>query len=225
MFTEQGIQMQPQASKDGAGLSAALSQVESSLRTLRRSTGIYGADERLQLSLNALNQLAKMEADQAGRKLVLWVSPGWPLLSGPNVAELTEKQEQQIFSNIVSLSDSMRAAKLTLYALDSLGAEESISRTGYYQNFVKGVARPRDAGLGNLALQVLATQTGGLVLNSNEITGLLTRCVKDASAYYEITFTPPPEHKEQHNIYHQIEVKVSRPGLVARTLHGYYSNP
>src|SRR5262249_22480715 len=57
-FTEKGLEMMPQASKDGNGLSTAVDNYNASLRTLRRSTGIYGADERLSLSLGAVRQLA-----------------------------------------------------------------------------------------------------------------------------------------------------------------------
>ncbi len=117
-----------------------------------------------------VRQLAQQEAALPERKLVLWISPGWPLLSGPNVVQLSQKQQQQLFANIVALSTGLRAARMTLYALDSLGAEESIMHGSYYKSFVKGVANPRDVSFGNFALQVLATQTGGLVLNSNDLT-------------------------------------------------------
>ncbi|WP_035346816.1 VWA domain-containing protein [Edaphobacter aggregans] len=224
-FTEKGLEMQPQPSTDGNSLSAALDSYEVRLRTIRRSSGIYGADERLQLSLNMVRQLAQQEAAQPGRKMVFWISPGWPMLSGPNVVQLTPKQQQQLFANIVALSTGLRAARMTLYALDPVGADESVMHGSYYMSFVKGVAKPRDAGFGKLALQVLATQTGGLVVNSNDLTELFGRCVKDAEAYYEIAFVPAPDHGEQRDVYHQVEVKVARPGLPVRTLQGYYSNP
>lgn len=37
---------------------------------------------------------------------MLWVSPGWPLLSGRRV-ETDSKQQQQIFGNIVGLSTQL----------------------------------------------------------------------------------------------------------------------
>jgi hypothetical protein len=112
---------------------------------------------------------------------------------------------------------------MTLYALDSLGAEESISHASYYKSFLKGVTKPNNASLGNVSLQVLAAQTGGLVLNSNDLTALLTRAVKDLDAYYESSFTPKPG--DNPNEYHQISDQVAKPGFTARTLQGYYSQP
>lgn len=78
------------SSRDGNALIAELNEHESGLRTIRRSQGIYGASERVQLSLRALEQLTEYESARPGRKLVIWISPGWPLLSGPR-EELTSK--------------------------------------------------------------------------------------------------------------------------------------
>jgi hypothetical protein len=95
-------------------------------------------------------------------------------------------------------------------------------RTHFYMNFVKGVTKPSKADYGDLSLQVLATQSGGLVLNANnDLTGLLVRAVDDAKAYYEISFDPRPG--DQPGQYHQLQVQLNRPGLTARTITGYYS--
>jgi hypothetical protein len=70
-----------------------------------------------------LQQLVQQEAPRPGRKIIVWVSPGWPLLSGPEV-QLDSKQEQGIFENIVSFSTLMRQARVTLYSVDSLGSRD-----------------------------------------------------------------------------------------------------
>ena len=60
------------------------------------------------------------ESTRPGRKIFLWVSPGWPLLSGPRL-DLGAKQEQQIFSDIVALSTQLRDTRTTLYNINPLG--------------------------------------------------------------------------------------------------------
>jgi hypothetical protein len=77
---------------------------------------------------------------------------------------------------------------------------------------------------GNLALQVLAAQSGGKVLNSNnDLTQLIANCVIDAKAYYTMSFIyPPADHPDE---FHSLEVKVDKPGLTARTRMGYYAQP
>jgi len=222
LLSDTGMQFQPTPSTDGNALSAVLDSYTVRLRTIRRSTGVYGADERLNISISALHQLAAREAARPGRKMILWISPGWPLLSGPGI-RLGTKEQQQVFASIVQLSTELRKGHITLYALDALGANESILRSLYYETYLKGVAKPQDANLGNLALQVIATQTGGTAMNSNDLGLLLERCMSDTTAYYEITFDPPPaEHRDE---YHRVEVQVARPGVTARTLQGYYSEP
>jgi hypothetical protein len=37
----------------------------------------------------------------------------------------------------------------------------------------------------------------------------------------EIAFVPAPDHGEQRDVYHQLEVKVARPGLAVRTSRYY----
>ena len=76
-----------------------------------------------------LQELAVREASRPGRKIILWVSPGWPLLSGPNI-ELTTKQQENLFAHIVSLSTILREGRITLYSVDPLGtADAASSRT------------------------------------------------------------------------------------------------
>ena len=224
IFTDTNTQIQNGFSTDGNALSKILDQSAIGLRTIRRSSGIYGADERVQLSLETLRRLTALEAGQPGRKMILWVSPGWPLLSGPRI-DLGTKQEQRIFNEVVSLSVALRQAQITLYSVDPIGAGESVlSNSYFYQGFLKGVTKPGDVQLANLSLQVLAAQSGGLVLNgSNDIAGLLSRCVADTSAYYDLSFDPAPaDHAKE---YHHIEVKMADPGLTARTRQGYYAQP
>jgi VWFA-related protein len=222
VLTDTGLRIQQGGSDNGKQVSEDLDQTEIGLRSIHRSSGFWGADERLRISLKALDQLGALEGPKPGRKLVIWVSPGWPLLSGPAV-QLDAKQEQQVFSTIVQISTGLRKARVTLYALDALGARESVLHSSYYQSFLKGITKPREAVLGDLALQVVAAQTGGLVLNSNDLTEQLERVAGDATAYYDITYNPPPA--EQRDEYHRIDVQIGKPGLAARTLAGYYSQP
>jgi len=222
IFTDQGIRAVGNFSTDGNALSAELDKEDVALRSITRSAGFYGATERLNLSLSALRQLVASEAPRAGRKIVLWVSPGWPLLSGPRV-DLDSKQQGLIFADIVSLSTKLRKARLTLYSIDPLGAGESVSRLAYYKSFLKGITKPSQVEVGDLGLQVLAVQSGGLALNfSNDIASLLQQCLTDAMPYYEISFDPPAA--QQPNEYHHIEIQLAK-GLVAHTRQGYYRTP
>jgi VWFA-related protein len=223
-FNDTGTELQPNSSTDGKALLASFDEHETKLRTIRRSTGFYGAEERFSLSQKNLGMLAAAEAKLPGRKLVIWISPGWPILSGPNIT-LTTKQEQGLFSSIVWLANALRLARITLYSVDPLGVEDAATtRLNYYEEFLKPVPAAKDAQAGNLALQVLSRQSGGQALNSsNDITEQLNRCVADADAFYTLTVDPTPS--DRPNELHSVDVKVETPGLTARTRNLYYGQP
>jgi VWFA-related protein len=221
--TDTGVKIAEDFSSDGNALSAAMDRDQIGIRDIGRSAGFYGATERLQYSLQALGQLAVRDPAHQGRKILIWISPGWPLLSGPNV-ELDSKQQGEIFAQIAGLSTQLRQARVTLYNVNPIGAGESVFRGTYYQEFLKGVSKPSQVNLGNLGLQVLSIQSGGLALEfNNDLAGLLQQCVSDAAPYYEISFAAPAaEHPDE---YHHLEIKIARPGLTARTRQGYYAQP
>jgi VWFA-related protein len=224
VFTDTTTKIQEGFSTDGNDLSKSLDQYSVGLRDLRRSSGFYGASERFELSVKALHQLAIREATRPGRKVVLWVSPGWPLLSGPNV-QLSFTQQKHLFTEVVELSTELRQAGITLYSIDTTGAGEAGTfHAFYYQSFLKGISKPNQVDVGDLSLQVLASQSGGQAVNSsNDVDALLRKCLADLDAYYEISFVPAPA--DQPNQYHHLEVQIAKPGLIARTRDGYYAQP
>jgi VWFA-related protein len=220
-FSEKGTVVQDGSTRDGRSLLAAFDANQNGLRTIRRAQGYWGAAERYQLSLATLSSLTEREGRERGRKLLIWISPGWPLLSGPRV-DPSRAEQQGIFSSVVRISAALRLANITLYAVNPLGADASISREAYYENFLKGVPSANEVQSANLALQVLAVQSGGQVLYaSNDIASLITRAVQDASAYYMLSVeTAAAERVDE---YHAIQVTVA--GFKARTSTGYYAQP
>jgi VWFA-related protein len=223
-LTDAGIRMDNISTQDGKALEAEMSRNPAGLRSITRDQGFYGAADRIGVSLNGLQQLAAYEMPRPGRKLVIWISPGWPFLTGPNEI-LSGKQQQQIFQRIVAISDALRRAQITLYSVDPLGTSDAGGfQTFYYEQFVKGVKKPGQVQMGNLSLGAIAVQTGGRVLNSsNDVAGEIATCVADANNYYAITFDTllgdgPDE-------YHALEVKLDKSGLKALTRTGYYAQP
>ena len=78
--------------------------------------------------------------------------------------------------------------------------------------------------IGNLGLQVLASQSGGRVLNSsNDVAGEIATCVADANGSYVISFDSLAG--DGPNEYHALDIKIDKPGLTVRTRSGYYAQP
>ena len=215
-----GVQVLPHFTTDRALLLASLKHANIPLREITRSAGFYGATERLQSSLKGLGLLLNDASHTQQRTLLVWLSAGWPLLSGPGV-QLEERQQMDLFRTIVQLNTEMRLANVTLYDVDAWGPQESVLRATYYENFLKGVKTPRDVEIGDLGLQVLAVQSGGFAAPpSNDIGKALDHVYADGSEFYTVRFTRAPG--EDANQYHSLSVR-STSGT-ARTTTGYYAN-
>jgi VWFA-related protein len=210
--------------RDGNAVAAAIDRIDTGLRTINRSQGVYGGMERFQMSLSWMLSATAVFAQRPGRKMMIWISPGWPILSGPNM-QLTAKDEQGLFRDAVNVSTALRQAHVVLYSIDPAGvADAATLRTSYYKEFLKGVTRPRGMQAGNLALQVLVEQSGGRVMNSgNDLAKEVAACVGDAEAWYTLSFDPPAADGPDE--YHALEVKTGRKGLTVRTRAGYYDEP
>ena len=222
-LTDKGAQIEANFSTDGNALAAALDRNNLGPRSaaLDRSAGVYGQGERLQLSIQALDQIVASTAQRPGRKLIIWLSPGWPFLAE---VELDPKQQEQIFKNLVWLTDRLLEAQVTLYSVDTTGASGNVVRDSYYKQFLKGVTKLSQVYAGNLALQVLAVESGGLALPAtNDLADAVRECLKTSMPYYEISFNAPASKRASE--YHRLEIQMRKAGLIARTLQGYYAQP
>lgn len=166
--------------------------------------------ERVRLSLEALSFIANVERAKQGHKLVVYLSPGWPLL-----ARADARNQPQLFDSVLYFSDLLRQARMTLYSVDPTGVQAAPdltlppptrqaigannepsmepSRPGahYYEAFLKPPTRPADANPNDLALQVMVEQTGGLNLaGSNDLAAGILRCTADAASRYAVGYTP-----------------------------------
>jgi VWFA-related protein len=207
--------------RDGKSLVKELKDNSHPLPNANRAEGIDGAVQRFNQSIRTLGQIAGFEASKPGRKVVIWIGPGWLFLSTTRL-DLTVKDQQGLFRTIVSLSDGLRQARITLYNVDPSGSG-SVTRD-YYKSFLKGITTAKKVQGGELGLQVLAVQSGGLVFNSsNDLAAEMATCAADATSFYTLSFEGAVGDGPDE--YHALEVKVDKPGLTARTNSGYYAQP
>lgn len=220
ILTESGLKTDKGSTMDGNVLQSALTSTNSALRIEGRQAGFYGAADRLEWSLGQLSQLAAYEATRPGRKLLFFISPGWPLLSFAGL-DATTKDRAWTFKSIVDLTNGLREARVVLYTINPF----ELGRTNpfYYQNYLKGVTKPNDAEYADLGLQVLAAHTGGQVLATGmDIKGELNQSVRDANTFYTFVFEEPPADRPDE--YHDLHLEVDKPGTNVRTTSGYYAN-
>ncbi|MGA8529687.1 MAG: VWA domain-containing protein [Acidobacteriaceae bacterium] len=224
VLSDDGLSQLTTVSTDGNTLASVLHQKNGELRALGRSGGFYGGTDRLDISLRGLGSLSNYLARAQGRKLVIWISPGWWTFDNPNVI-ISDKQQRTFFSTIVAYSAAMRNADMTLYAVDPRGTNDAGNLNEFiWQSFLKPAKRPSQAQPGDLALQVLAEHSGGRVLlGSNDVAGEIAACADDASVWYTITFDR--SRADKADTWHDLQVKVDKPAVTVRTENGYYAQP
>src|SRR5271157_1392861 len=187
ILTDKGLNYQNRPARDGKVLQAFLDANIPGLRNTRPSEKLQGAVEREQASLKALNLLALQLSKRPGRKLLIWLSYGWSVISNPAWIG-GEKDRQAIYGSITSLSTALRKARITLYCISPFGG---YGRDENYTKYLKGVDDPNHADMGDLLLPVIATQTGGQVpYEGNDLAIVIDRCIKDARSFYVLTFNP-----------------------------------
>lgn len=224
LLTSTGMRVQPRPSADGNALVDVVHQIKGNVSTINSAMGSEGYLERVQLSVRELAAIAENEARKPGRKLLIWVGPGWPMLDRPADA-FSEEDQRRYFDTIVELSTQLREARTVLYSVSPVDSSVgSGSLNILYQDFLKGVQSARQATTGNLALKVLVTQTGGQIMGpGNDLAEQIDRCILDANAFYTISFDPPlAAHLDE---YHYIKLQMDQAGLTVRTNTSYYNEP
>ena len=210
---------EPQASPAGAGTVMAFSS----------------AQPPPMAALRSLAALAVAERRQPGRKLLVWIGPGWGIASGNNPSLLADshEQKQSLFDHIVWFSTLLRLARVSLCSVSPNCASPTPSGQAQLPspppNFGSIALHPATSPLDATALalnrQALAIASGGTAPDpaSGDTVRLLDDCVRTPGAFYTLTFNPgPASHPDQ---YHDLKVNLRAPDLTARTTTGYYDQP
>jgi VWFA-related protein len=244
-LSDLGVLTVGQPSRDGTALAAAFAH-NKNLEWIRRVPGGLRGESLDSLSsepptlsaLKALGDIATTERQRPGRKLLIWVGPGWGIGSGAYSDSTGPRQNT--FDTIEWFSTLLREARIALYSF-SVGETNADGRSLNYLSFLSGVKSVQQATFMHLNRKVLAVQTGGRVLEpSEDLTGgpvpaltdfkpnanlvlQINSCVQEAGSYYTLSFDP--SHADHPDEYHGLKVQVDRPGLAARTTTGYYDQP
>jgi VWFA-related protein len=222
IFNDQGVKGLPQPTRDGNQLADELTKAETTAHSVLLTE--QTEPERVTMSLNALERISEAANTKAGRTLLIWIGPGWPMLENPHVLFTAHDYAAQ-FDRVVTISGEMRDARVTLYSIyptDPAVTDEP--RIQHYRSFLKGAPSVKQVRPGNLALPVLAIQSGGRAFDvSADLGDEIASCIAEAKFFYTLGFDPvSAKHVDD---YHELAVRMVRPGLKARTSAGYYGEP
>ena len=169
---------------------------------------------RNRLSLRALGAIAIGQRDVPGRKAVVWIGPGWPVNGG-----------DAGFDEATELSTRMREARITL---NNLNVWLNPAPSFNYHDYLDAPRSQKDMQPAKMSLQVIATHTGGLVLDwPEDLDRDIDRCVEELRSFYILTFDPPRTDTmdELHDVRVEVRGGVARPALTVRAPTGYYNEP
>jgi len=188
---------------------------------LIRRRGLGQSEAEGVSALKALAAIATVERGVPGRKVLVWIGPGWGIGSGK---DFESKQPPQVtFDTIYWFSTLLREARIVLYST-SVGQTDLDPGSLKYLSFLNGVASIELASVKNLDRRVLAIESGGRVLPpTNDLVNQIDGCMREAGMFYELSFDPPAgDHPGE---YHRLNVRVSKPDSIVRTTTGYYDSP
>ena len=115
-ITEDGLKIMNASTTDGNQLQAEFRKIGTDLRPVTQAAGWAGLEQLWSQSIEQFNEILAVERTRPGRKLVLFISPGWPMMGGIG-SEEDLNQRQADFNTIVGMTDTIRDARTASTAL------------------------------------------------------------------------------------------------------------
>ncbi len=182
--------------------SAALSYEDLFLRPREsRTEAAFYQSRRILDTFSALEAIAGELREIPGRKNLLWVSAGFPLVIGTpeNTAEM-----RTFGAEMDRAVRALSAANITVYPIDARGVT------------------PGSPYVTVSTMLELAHETGGKAYyNRNDIHQAVREALDDSRSAYVLTYSPRP--LDDDGSYHRIRVETTRPGVQLRYRLGYYA--
>ncbi len=186
---------------------------------LRKTTEIVAAaytTRRAESTIDALEAIANHLAALRGRKNLIWVSSGFPLVINDDFGPRALTRE------INRATRAINNANIAVYPVDTRGligafASAPGARTPVFSTL--GTTRPNID-----TMQTIAEATGGRAFfNTNAIGDAVRRAIDDSRVSYVLGYYP--SHANWDGRFREIKVRANRSGLEVRHRKGYLALP
>jgi len=175
------------------------------------STFAYG--NRMSMTLEALDYLARYLGAVPGRKNLIWFASDFPVFVFPNLSERQAIADTRGDLNQVRrTADLMTVSKVAVYPINAEGmldnhmmdaTNSSVASMGEYTQSNSAHADTIST------MEQLAGDTGGKAFyNTNDFAHAIQRAIADGSHYYTIVYSPT--NKKMDGNYRNIQVKVTQ---------------
>jgi hypothetical protein len=182
------------------------------------STSALHTDERVRITLQALQHLARFLSGIPGRKNVIWFSGSFPISIFPGAGVPREYQAE-----IQQTSDLLTPDRVAIYPVSATGLATDAT---YNAEYVQGPPVAEESAKRaetQIGMEALANDTGGQALyNANGLGDAIARVTNVGSHYYALAYVPPD--KSTNGKYHTIHVKLLHGDYKLAYRRGYYAD-
>lgn len=220
--------------KDRPNLEAWQSAI-TSLREFRDDTNPAGGELRVDMTLDALKELARYLSFVPGRKNLVWFAGSIPLVIDPVAAlQSSGLAQRPYFEEARRTADILTAARISVYPVDArLLMPFSVSGGGGFSgggerlpgtlrtSQASGASIPPTIGRNSSGMFQIAEDTGGeAFVESNDLKSAVVKAIDHGSHYYTIGYTPTVDNYD--GSFRHIRVEVD--GYQAAYHRGYYAD-
>lgn len=176
----------------------------------------FASSDNWSKALRSVYSLAVNWSEKPGRKVLVWIGPGWPIDDSISISG-------GLFPLLVELLTRIRDARMVIYQASSWAETNHDFAYTLYAAGVRSSSKLK-AATRYFSLPVLALESGGMVLDEGfSVADDIARSVRDAGSFYTLSFDPP--HAARVDEYRDLKVGVAKPGFAVRTTIGYYNQP
>jgi VWFA-related protein len=194
--------------------------------------------QRMKMTLDAFNVLARYLGNIPGRKNLVWFSGSFPLeldadsaISADSSNSFAGSNSESEVRKIIAL---LARGRVAVYPVDCRGIQATMGTTSEYQGSTPKNGNPASfnsdkasfehtMALEHSTMERLASNTGGrAIMNENDLTKATAQAIEIGSNYYTLTYTP--SNANWNGDFRKIQVKLARQGYALAYRHGYYAD-
>lgn len=190
--------------------------------------------ERVFTTLGALQTIAVNLAGIPGRKNLVWLTDGFPALSGLTGSGRPGRNYESFDEDIRRAVLALDHAEVAIYPVDARGMVSVVDMSPSNDASMPAMSRRRSRAMDGAAktnivnseatMNDVAERTGGRAfMGSNDLSGFIQEAISDTRVTYTLAYSPT--HNEWDGRFREIKLKVNRPGLEIRYRKGYFAYP
>jgi len=231
----------------------ANSDAVGAMQQLQADMTAFQTDQRIRMTLDAMQELARYLSAIPGRKNLIWFSGSFPLALDPDDSLQSPFEAMRNYSNeLRETSELLSAARVAVYPVDARGLLTPLpfdaSKNTASSNLVTGTVNAGRRGnrqsitankpnLGKddaaftkqlmqeqASMEQIAQETGGKeFINTNGLKEAVASAVANGSSYYTIGYVPVAKMLDGN--FHKLKVRVDGGTYKLAYRSGYYADP